>query len=190
MDPTQAAGGAASSATEAQYSFEYNTDANGNFLSGYTRDSATQMMSSLQPDKAHTNINISGMQAGQQTGVRTLGLPKPDFLVAPDFDPSAIQMLLTSAAIHPHADSTYLFIVPISPDRGPTATNDADYVILQPVSDAQGTLDGKSITLKHFLLNFHTGSADIYTDADGNLMEAVLTPIHATYVRNKFELAK
>ncbi|MES2392752.1 MAG: hypothetical protein V4555_13995 [Acidobacteriota bacterium] len=189
-DPTKVSGGAGRTA-EAQFSFEYNVDDNGNFLSGYTRDSATQTMTSMSPDKARANINISRLQAGVQQGSRTLGLPKPDFLVAPDFDPSSIQILLTTAAAHPHADNTYLLIVPSSPDRGPAANNDADYIILQAdTTSPQGTLDGKPITLKHFILHYHVGQADVYTDPDGNLMEADMTPVHATYIRNKFTLTK
>jgi hypothetical protein len=99
-DPTQAGGGAART-IETQYTFEYAVDANGDFTSGYTRDSSTQTMISFQPDKARTNINISALQAGVQQGSRTLALPRPDFLVAPDFDPSALQALLTSAAAPP-----------------------------------------------------------------------------------------
>jgi hypothetical protein len=189
-DPTQAGGGAART-IETQYTFEYAVDANGDFTSGYTRDSSTQTMISFQPDKARTNINISALQAGVQQGSRTLALPRPDFLVAPDFDPSALQALLTSAAAHPHPDNTYLLIIPTSPDRGFQSANDADYVILQPASDSpQGTLDGKPVTLKHYTLQYHVGQGDLYTDADGNLMEAILPPVHATYVRNKFALSK
>ena len=174
--------------SDAQFSFEYSVDDNGNFLSGFTRDTATQLMTSLQPTKARDSININRMQAGVQEGVRTLNLPKPDFLVAPDYDPSVIQLLLTTALAHPHADNTYMLIVPASPDRGPMATNDADYVVLQPAGDAKGTLGGKPVDLKHYLLNFHVGKADLYTDADGNLMEADMDPLHAKYVRATFVL--
>jgi hypothetical protein len=38
-------------------------------------------------------------------------------------------------------------------------------------------------------MKFHTGNANIYTDADGNLMEAQMAPIQAVYVRSKFALA-
>jgi len=182
-------GGAALGVEEAQYNAEYKISAAGDFLTGYTNNGATQMLTSYQPDKKGEILTIGQIQAGVSGGSRDLPLPSPHFLLAPDYDPSALQILLTTALTHPHADSTYALVIPAG--ANPRGRNNTLYVTLQPdlAIPAGGTLAGKPIVLKHYLLNYHDGHADLYADADGNLMEAELGPISAKYIRNGFTLA-
>jgi hypothetical protein len=174
--------------TDNQFNAEYKISEVGDFISGFTQNSADQVMTSFTPNKGRTQVTVGQIQGGVNLGTRDVDVPKPQFLVAPDYDPSEIQVLLTTAAAHPHDDKTYLFLVP-APGSGARSVNTALYVILQPAPDSPaGMLEGKPVTLKHYFLNYHTGKADIYTDDAGTLMEADMGPLGANYVRAKFVL--
>ena len=56
------------------------------------------------------------------------------------------------------------------------------------MEDAAGTLEGKPLTLKHYRLNYQKAKAELYTDADGKLMEADMGTTSASYVRVKFAM--
>jgi len=168
---------------EAQYTSDYKVDANGNYLSGYTQNSTTQTLESYQPDKARTTVTIADSQAGVSQS-KSLAMANPNYTVVPDYDPSALQIFLTTATSHPHSDSKYTFIVPGN-NRAATVV----YVALQPAPDDTGTLNGKPVALKHYQLQYFKGMGDLYTDADGNLMQAVIPTISASYIRVGFALA-
>ena len=112
-------------------------------------------------------------------------MPKPDFMVAPDYDPSAMQVLLTAALAHPHSDHLYLLVVPRSAAKGSTTPL---YITIADPTDATGTLDGKPITLKHYALGWNKAKGDLYADADGTLMQADVGPLNVSYIRAKFKL--
>jgi len=62
-------------------------------------------------------------------------------------------------------------------------------VTIQPVSGtANGTLDGKPVVLKRYLMNFHTAHALIFVNDAGTVMEVQMGPLSANYVRDKFVL--
>lgn len=168
---------------EGQYSSDYKVDANGNYLSGYTQNSTTQTIESYQPDKARTTVTIADSQAGTSQS-KSLTMPSSDYMVVPDYDPSSVQLFLSTATAHPHSDSKYTFIVPGN-NRAATVA----YVALQPASEEAGTFNGKPITLKHYHLQFFKGIGDLYTDTEGNLMQATLPSISASYTRVGFALA-
>ena len=186
-NPISETGPAARQATDAQYSSDYKIDANGEFLSGYTQNAAAQMVTSFQPSKQRDLVTIAVVQGGVSGQSHDVPLPTADFLFASDFDPSAIQVLLLASVAHPRAENKYTLLVP----GGPTPRSSAKiiYVALQAPTDANGTLDGKPVALKHYVLKFYKGEADLYGDAAGNLMEADMAPIDARYVRAKFALA-
>lgn len=185
-DPANPSMAARGRVTDAQFTAEYKVDTNGNFQSGFTQNSADQKITSFQPSKTRDSVTIGQMQGGVNLGSRTLNVPKPDFLLASDYDPGAVQVLLTVALAHPHTDSTYLLIVPGS---GPAGGANAVYVQLQPPTDANGTLDGKPVALKHYVLKYANSNADVYADADGTLMEADMASPQAKYVRTRFALS-
>ncbi len=173
--------------TEAQYSSEFKIDVDGNFLSGYTQNATTQMITAYQPSKLRDFITVNQTQGGISGGGHDLPMPSPDFLVAPDYDPGTLQILLTTSLAHPHKDSKYSLLVPGS-GFGPKSANTLIYIAIHPAPDATGTLDGKPVTLKHYQVNYLKGAADLYTDDSGHLMEADMGPLGATYVRVKFAL--
>ena len=186
--PDPARPGVGAVITDYQYSGEYKVAEDGNFLSGFTQNSANQIISSFGPNKTRTLVTVGQIQGGVNLGSRDIAMPKPDFLLVPDYDPSAIQVLLTTSAAHPHSDSTYLFLVPAS-GAGPKALNTPLFVTLQPLTDTPaGTLDGKPVTLKHIQMNYHAGKADLYVDDAGNLMQADMGTLSASYIRTKFVL--
>ena len=173
--------------TEGEITYDYKVDDAGNFLSGYFQNGVTQTITSLQMDKARTAVTIGENQAGVSAS-KSLGMPGADYGVMPDYDPSSVQLFLTTALAHPHADGKYTLIIPGLSGRGGTGYV---YVAFKPeASDASGTLDGKPIALKHYTVQYLKGHADLYTDADGNLMEADMETgtLTANYVRVKFAL--
>jgi hypothetical protein len=174
-----------SNITDAQVTSEYKVDGNGNYLSGFTQNSANQTITSFSPSKPRDVVVIGQVQGGVGLGSKSLGMPKPDFLVAPDFDPSAMQVLLTGVLAHPHADHLYLLAVPAS---GPRSVNNALYLTIADPTDATGTLDGKPVALKHYALGWNKAKGDLYADANGTLMQANIGTINARYVRAKFAL--
>lgn len=174
-----------SSVVDAQFSSDYKVDENGNYLSGFTQNSADQMITSFYPTKTRDAVVISQTQGGVGLGSKSLGMPKPDFIVAPDYDPSAIQMLLTTVLTHAHTDHLYLLAVPPS---SPRAANNALYLTVADPTDATGTLDGKPIALKHYALGWNKAKGDLYADTNGTLMQADIGTINARYVRAKFVL--
>jgi len=173
---------------EGQFNEDFKVAEDGNFISGYTQNATTQMMSSFQPNKAGTLVTVNQIQGGVGLGAHDLTLPKPGFLVVPDFDPGSLQLFLTTALAHPHADKTYLFVVPAG--SNPRARESTLYVTLQLAPDTvEGTLDGKPVHLLHYLMGYHVGSADLYADDAGTLMRADMGPLGVSYIRAKFVLA-
>ncbi len=172
---------------EGQFTSEYKIDANGSFLSGYTQNIDAQLLTSFEPNKARTEVDIHQAQSGVVGIARVVPLPKPDFLLAPDFDPAPIQMLITTALTHPHPDSFYLLLDPVEAAINP---GDETFLVgIQLVPETRtGTLKGKPVTLHHLLMNYHAGRADLFIDDAGNLMEAQMGTLQVDYVRANFVL--
>jgi hypothetical protein len=172
---------------EGQFSEDLKVSEEGSFLSGYVQNSTNQLMSSFVPNKAGTILTVNQLQGGASQA-HDVTLPKPIFLVVPDFDPATLQLFLTTALAHPHDDKTYLFVVPAG--SNPRGRDQPAYVVLQLAPDTpSGTLDGKPVQLMHYLLGYHTGKpADLYIDNDGTLMQADITPLGVSYIRAKFSL--
>jgi hypothetical protein len=170
--------------TEAQMSSEAKIDANGNYLSGFVQDSAIQMITSFSPSKTRDSVVIGQTQGGTGLGSKTVPMPKPDFLVAPDYDPGAIQALLTGALAHPHSDHLYLLLVP---GVGSKPTQ-ALYITIADPTDATGSLDGKPVALKQYTLGWNQSRGVLYADADGKLMQVNVGTTGASYIRNAFKL--
>jgi hypothetical protein len=166
---------------DSQKDADFTVDANGNFVNGYMQDDQTQAMSTFQVDKSRTSLMVT---LAHVYNSQTLALAKPDFLVLPNFDPGAIQLLLITLLNHPHADSLYYLVIP-----GQDSTEN-NAVRINAAADADGTLDGKPISLKHFHMVYLKGTAELFTDADGKLMEADMDILHTYYVRAKFIIGK
>jgi len=170
--------------TDAQMSSEYKVDANGNYTSGFTQDSADQMITSLSPSKTRDVVVVAQSQGGTSLGSRSMPMPKPDFMVAPDYDPSAMQVVLTAALAHPHSDHLYLLVVPGIGKQGTQAM----YINIADPTDTTGTLNGKPVALKQYPVGWNKTRGAFYTDADGTLMQVDDGPLNASYIRNGFKL--
>jgi len=172
---------------DGQFTEDFKVSEDGNFLSGYTQNSSDQMMTSFQPSKAGTTVTINQIQGGVGLGSHDLTMPKPNFLVVPDFDPATVQLFLTTALAHPHDDKLYLFLVPAG--SNPRGKEAPAYVTLQLAPDTpSGTLDGKPVALMHYVMGYHTGKADLYADSTGTLMQADMGPLNTSYIRAKFAM--
>jgi hypothetical protein len=173
---------------EGQFTEDFKVSEEGSFLSGYTQNSTNQIMTSFQPNKPGTVVTINQIQGGVGLGSHDLPIPKPNFLVVPDFDPATLQLFLTTATAHPHDDEIYLFVVPGG--SNPRAGDKPEFVTLQLAPDTpSGTLDGKTVALHHYVLGYHSGKpSDFYADDAGDLMQADITPLKISYIRAKFAL--
>jgi len=173
---------------EGQFTEDFKVSEEGSFLSGYTQNSTNQIMTSFQPNKTGSSVTVNQIQGGIGLGSHDLPIPKPIFLVVPDFDPASLQLFLTTAMAHPHDDKTYLFIVPAG--SNPKGREQPEYVVLQLAPDTlSGTLDGKPVALHHYLLGYHSGKpSDLYVNDAGDLMQADITPLKVSYIRAKFAL--
>jgi hypothetical protein len=178
--------GTAPMLSEAQVSEDYKVDANGNYLSGYTQNTANQMLTSFQPSKARDSVVVGSMQGGIAGLGKTLPMPKPDFLVVADYDPSGVQIFITTALAHPHSDNKYTLL---TAGGGARPSNSIVYTALQIGSAASGTLDGAPVTLKHYEIHYAKGQSDVYIDEKGNLMQADMGPLDTSYIRAKFVLS-
>jgi hypothetical protein len=171
---------------EGQYNEDFKVSEAGNFISGYTQNSSDQMMTSFQPIKGSSDVSVNQIQAGAGQA-HTVTMNKSVFQVVPDYDPGALQLFLTTSIAHPHDDKIYLFLVPAgSTSRGHESPI---FVTLQLAPDTpEGTLDGKPVKMMHYVMGYHVGKADLYTDDAGNLMQANMDPLGVNYVRAKFAL--
>jgi hypothetical protein len=155
--------GTTSGLIEGQISAEYRVSPEGDLLGGFITDATTQMITGFTPSKDRNNMTVGVSQAGISGQPANVPMPQPAYALVPSFDPAALQMLLTTAIAHPHADSKYLMVVPsMTPRGGPTTA----WLSFQPASatDATGTLDAKPVTLKHYTFKFYSGTAELYTD--------------------------
>jgi hypothetical protein len=114
-------------------------------------------------------------------------MPRPDFLIGLMEDSATWQMLMDAVIAHPHADNAYPLLIVgennFTPDRVELGR------LAAPVA-AKGTLDGKPIELRHFVLNLSKGAVDIYVDADGKLMQAEVGGYGYKHVRANFTLGE
>jgi hypothetical protein len=171
--------------SEVQYTAEFTIDAKGNTLSGYAQNGTTQMMTSFQPNKTRDIVTIGKVQGGASAPSRDVPVPKPDFQIAADYDPAAMQTLLTTVLTTPHADHLYL-VLTMSSGLQPQIT--PLYIAVGEPTKATGQLDGKPVDLKVYPLKWNKAKGDIIATEDGVLMQADNGQAGATYIRNKFTL--
>ncbi|MDR3735060.1 MAG: hypothetical protein P4L10_05910 [Acidobacteriaceae bacterium] len=140
----------------------------------------------ISPSKLNDTLTINLMKGSAPAGSRTITLPVPECTVAFPDDASVWQVLMDIIAAHPRPDHIYRILVPATaktPDR-------IEPFRLSSDSESAGTLDGKPIVLKHYVLTFNGGASDIYTDADGKLMQAKIASLGVTHIRTNFVLDK
>jgi hypothetical protein len=97
----------------------------------------------------------------------------------PDFDPGALQTLLTLAAARNNRD---LWAI-IPRNAGSIAP-----IQLATYADEQGTLDGKPIAVHHLIASFAGFSTDLFSGPDNQLLQAELPQPGFALVRKGFVL--
>jgi hypothetical protein len=166
-----------------QFIQEYKLDGDGTYDGGFMMDMTTQLNTSYTPDKAREKLDVILNSAGHQQLEDPIEI-KPNYIFLPNYDPSAMQALLIRATTHPVEKNLYLVVVPgMGKDKDPLP---ALWLTNQP--DAHGTLDGKPVTLHHYILRLYKSEYDIFADDTNNLMMGTSTALSAIYNRDGFVL--
>ena len=139
----------------------------------------TLVNTSYNINRSRDQLFISQNQVGA-SGLSTPIAIKPNFVLLPDYDPSALQSLLLETVAHPAEKDLYLVLVP-GKNPGEDAVP-ALWLTNQP--DPHGTLDGKPVTLHHFILRLYKSQYDLVADETNTLMMASSTNLSAIYTRD------
>jgi hypothetical protein len=164
---------------------EFRIGSDGLVLSGTVTRPNDKFTAFYNPDKQHTRMDVLPSKKGEPQPAVTWNLPRPDFLIGLMEDSATWQMLMDTVTAHPHADNVYPILNVgennFTPDR-------VEVGHLSAPDAAKGTLDGKPVELRHFLLTLPKGAVDIYVDADGRLMQAEVASYGYKHVRTHFTL--
>lgn len=127
------------------------------------------------PDAAQLLLNISAN--GRSTTTRLAAHAAAVFL--PDFDPGALQTLLTLAAQRDNRDLWAIV---------PKQAGSVDAVQLATYPDQQGTLDGKPVVVHHLVATIAGGKTDLFSGPQNQLLQAELPQEGFALVRKGFVL--
>ena len=134
-------------------------------------------------NKTRTEVTISRVSGGSQTN--DFFAIKPDFFMLPPFDAGAAQAFLLASAL-PATPSTVNIYVPTFNDiRTHGTPADARFVKGPTVN---GTLDGKPVTAKTFLLFTPDFRWIFYADDTNTLLQLDEPIAKASFVRQHFTL--
>ena len=129
----------------------------------------------VAPDSAQMVMNISA--SGKSTTTR-LDAHAGAVLLA-DFDPGALQTLLTLAVTQNNRDLWAIL---------PKQTGSIDPVQLATYPDQEGTLDGKPITVHHLVATIGGANTDLFSGSENQLLQAELPQEGFALVRKGFVL--
>jgi hypothetical protein len=142
-------------------------------LSALVNDSAVNVVG--KPDGANFLLNISAN--GRSTTTRLDAHPSAVFL--PDFDPGALETLLTLAVTRNNRD-----LWAIVPKQAGTA----EAIQIATYADEQGTLDGKPITAHHLVATIAGADTYLFSGPENQLLQAELPQPGFALVRKGFVL--
>lgn len=131
------------------------------------------------PDAAQLLVNISAN--GRSTTARLDQHPAAVFL--PDFDPGALQTLLTLAAARNNRD-----LWAILPKQAGTAPASVASIQLATHADEAGTLDFKPIVVHHLSATINGARTELFSGPDNQLLQAELPQPGFALVRKGFIL--
>jgi hypothetical protein len=135
-----------------------------------------------------SSATVSGKTAGQQfimtivANGNTTNTPLTmhrNAVFFPDFDPAALQALLTLSAASGNQDLWALV---------PKQTGTVQTVVMTANPDMQGTLDGSPVTVKHLTLKYGTDKVELFSSQRSELLQAEWTEEGFAMVRQGFKL--
>ena len=166
---------------------DFRIGSDGLVLSGTVTRPNDQFTAFYNPDKQHSKIDVLPSKKGEPQPAVVWNMPRPDFLIGLMEDSATWQILMDTVMAHPHADNAYPLLNVgennFTPDR-------VEVGHLSAPDASKGTLDGKPVELRHFVLTLPKGAVDIYVDADGRLMQAEVGSYGYKHVRTNFTLEK
>ena len=127
------------------------------------------------PDATQLLVNISA--SGKSTTTRLAEHAGAVFL--PDFDPGALETLLTLAVMQNNRD-----LWAIVPKQAGTV----EPVQLATYADQQGTLDGKPIAVHHLVAMIAGANTDLFSGPENQLLQAELPQQGFALIRKGFVL--
>jgi hypothetical protein len=142
-------------------------------LSGLVNGTAVNIIG--KPDGANFLLNISA--SGRASTSRLDAHANAVFL--PDFDPGALQTLLTLAAAQNNRDLWAIL---------PRQAGSVEAVKLATYADEQGTLDGKPIAVHHLVATIAGADTYLFSGPDDELLQAELAQPGFALVRKGFVL--
>lgn len=146
-------------------------------LSAAVNGSAVNISAAPDPVSGQSPILLDISANGHSTTTHLAEHAADVFL--PDFDPGALQTLLTLAAARNSHD---LWAI-IPKNAGSIAP-----MQLATYADEQGTLDGQPIAVHHLIATYSGGSTDLFSGPDNQLLQAELPQPGFALVRKGFVL--
>ena len=128
-----------------------------------------------KPDATGFLLNISAN--GRSSTTRLAAHSAAIFL--PDFDPGALETLLTLAAAQNGRDLWAIL---------PKQAGSIEPVQLATYADEQGTLDGKPVSVHHVVATIAGSDTDLFTSPENHLLQAELPQQGFSLVRKGFVL--
>lgn len=142
-------------------------------LSATVNDQAVNV--SAKPDAAQLLMNISANGRSSTTRLEAHNVA----VFLPDFDPGALETLLTLAVSHNNRD-----LWAIVPKQAGSVTP----ISLATYADEQGTLDGKPIEVHHLVASISGANTDLFFGQESELLQAELPQAGFALVRKGFVL--
>jgi hypothetical protein len=132
-----------------------------------------------EPDTAQFLLNVSAN--GLSSTARLAQHPAAVFL--PDFDPGALETLLTLGVSHNNRG-----LWAIIPKQSGSEAGSVEAIELATYADEAGTLDGKPIAVHHLVASIAGTRTDLFSGPENQLLQAELPQTGFALVRKGFVL--
>jgi hypothetical protein len=146
-------------------------------VSATVNNSAVHLTASVEG--AQFLLNVSANAASSTTRLAL----HPATVFLPDFDPGALETLLTIALAHNNRD---LWV--ILPKQAGADVGSIEAVQLATYADEQGTLDGKPVIVHHMVATIAGGKTELFSGPENQLFQAELPRDGFAMVRKGFVL--
>ena len=131
------------------------------------------------PDDAQILLNISANGRSSTTRLD----PHPAAVFLPDFDPGALETLLTLAIAGNNSD-----LWAIVPKQAGSQIGSIQPIQLATYADEQGTLNGKPIPVHHLVATLAGATTHLFSGPENQLLQAELPQQGFALIRNGFVL--